>query len=628
MSKLFNRHGYILGLLVLLMLPSVFAVSPTFNTTGGDINAENAIAYYPYTGGSLNDFSGNEYHLTNDGADIVSGILGNGYGFVTANEDGQRIDEFPFSFGTGSVDLPKSIGFWINVPDATPATQMNMLGKYSGFGSLREYLFELRSDGHLVFQLYDVSGDVIRTITDQQDFSDSTWHHVMITYDGSTTAGGLEIFVDGVKPSQTPQEVGVSYGVASASTQDVTFGARYTTDTPTGQFLEGSLDEAMFLEYEVNLTGASPTAPELYNNGFGVMYNGTGFPELVGGVYVANTTYNVTLNFTATNNSDVTSNDSSINIVTNNATDTASVSWKFPNDARFREVEFTLTNIEGSDTFSNTFTVDRVAEFNEDLGVGELTNNVLYNFTRNFTGGEYPVDISVNAPAIDIVLQNNGTGELDYTFFTTGLASQNFSWKISNSNFTFIDFQELHIVNIPTFGSPVSDQTGTTGTTFTEQVPFFDSTGVDVWTSQPSISSIVADNMTGMLNITVNANNTAQSVNIQFTMNNSQGMQTDEATYTWTTPIPITNQTGSNFSGLENRIDQWLQALGVGALVFFAESTAIPAFGLAAAGGGILFALTLIDNNITDPLPRLFYIVVLLAFIMYLFVKVQLLTRN
>lgn len=90
-------------------------------------------------------------------------------------------------------------------------------------------------------------------------FKDGAWHHIAMTYDGSSTAAGVKIYVDG-----NLQAVSVVTDALSAtivSTDELRLGARKTTGNET--YFQGNLDEIAI--YNAVLSVSDVTA--IYNQG-------------------------------------------------------------------------------------------------------------------------------------------------------------------------------------------------------------------------------------------------------------------------------------------------------------------------------------------------------------------------
>jgi hypothetical protein len=98
----------------------------------------------------------------------------------------------------------------------------------------------------------------VQTTAPSATYDDGDWHHVSITYDGSSTAAGVSISVDGGLPATATIQDGLSLSIVGPTQPAQISGAFTTTDV-----MEGNIDE-------VTIWGKELTIPErvaLYNAG-------------------------------------------------------------------------------------------------------------------------------------------------------------------------------------------------------------------------------------------------------------------------------------------------------------------------------------------------------------------------
>ena len=149
-----------------------------------------------------------------------------------------------FIFGDGLTDKPFSITAWINmtvVEDFKIATK----GVYTVDG---EYRFGLDGSGRLFFQVIDhsVPAAVGRRYATPLTNYVNKWVHVASTYDGSSAAEGVCLYVNGVKVDDANSNVnGASYVAMEPLTSPLHIG-RYDDDYSSGHigdvvFYEGVL---------------------------------------------------------------------------------------------------------------------------------------------------------------------------------------------------------------------------------------------------------------------------------------------------------------------------------------------------------------------------------------------------
>ncbi len=105
-------------------------------------------------------------------------------------------------------------------------------GNFTGWG------FYSLSTGILQLNLtnIDTTNDLVMRTTSTA-LSDLNWHHVAVTYDGSSSANGVRMYIDGVSDSLTTVRSALSASIQSAA--NVNIGARNGTD----QFFAGTIDE-------------------------------------------------------------------------------------------------------------------------------------------------------------------------------------------------------------------------------------------------------------------------------------------------------------------------------------------------------------------------------------------------
>ncbi|WP_372846073.1 LamG domain-containing protein [Pontiella sp.] len=159
------------------------------------------VAYYPFNG-NANDASGNGHDGTVNGA------------LLSTDRDGAADGAFSFDGIDDRIDIPDeaafdfersnsfSIVFWMKSADGDISGN-NMVAKKESSGGHRGYNVALR-DGLLRAQLVDdyLAGNWINQ-NGTTVLSDGVWHHVGVTYDGSSKAAGLKFYVDGASEAVT-----------------------------------------------------------------------------------------------------------------------------------------------------------------------------------------------------------------------------------------------------------------------------------------------------------------------------------------------------------------------------------------------------------------------------------------
>jgi hypothetical protein len=125
-----------------------------------------------------------------------------------------------------------SLSFWIRKPDSSAAAVLaKMDDSYVGW---RVY-----SETGISFDLINNPTTNRLTVDSGILLADQLWHHVAITYDGSSSALGVAIFLDGVQVSTTTSYNTLSASIVNAAA--LTMGRAMTSAAPL--YFVGSLDE-------------------------------------------------------------------------------------------------------------------------------------------------------------------------------------------------------------------------------------------------------------------------------------------------------------------------------------------------------------------------------------------------
>ena len=190
--------------------------------------------------------------------------------FLDGNGDYVNVsDDDSLSFGNDTDDDPFSVSAWIYMKDAT---QFRILNK--AFNSTyHEYMFATTSTDKLIFQLRDeVNTEYIRTDSNiDMGVYEDEWIHVVGTYDGSSQASGLNLYIDGNPIDST--DLSNSYTAMHNSGGNLYMGTFFVS-TGGKDYGNGSIDEVRIFNktltsseikdlYSRELIGAST---ELYDN--------------------------------------------------------------------------------------------------------------------------------------------------------------------------------------------------------------------------------------------------------------------------------------------------------------------------------------------------------------------------
>ncbi len=132
---------------------------------------------------------------------------------------------------------PFSIAAWINF---VPAIGNNyyILAKQNNYSPWEGIQFAVDGTNDRIWTtLSDIGGGSIWTITPYNSITPSTWHLVVMTYDGSLLASGTAMYLDGVAQSFAVDSNNLTSSILT--THDMTIGA----DPSGNQPLNGTLDD-------------------------------------------------------------------------------------------------------------------------------------------------------------------------------------------------------------------------------------------------------------------------------------------------------------------------------------------------------------------------------------------------
>ena len=113
-------------------------------------------------------------------------------------------DQDEYSPTNGSTDTAFSISAWVYVGDVSEDNGPFVAKSNNTISVRNEYIFK-HSNGEVQLFIYDstlnANGNQIRAQANAATLSDSTWHHVVATYDGSTNASGIKLYTDASQTS-------------------------------------------------------------------------------------------------------------------------------------------------------------------------------------------------------------------------------------------------------------------------------------------------------------------------------------------------------------------------------------------------------------------------------------------
>jgi PKD repeat protein len=119
------------------------------------------------------------------------------------------------------------------------------------------------------------SGEQIRCFG-STDVADGEWHHVIVTYDGSGSVSGVNIYLDGV-----PETIGWTIGTVSADTTN-DFPVQISGREGTHYVFDGCIDEVKIWGVELQAPVADANGPYIFDEGSEIIFDGSGSSDADG----------------------------------------------------------------------------------------------------------------------------------------------------------------------------------------------------------------------------------------------------------------------------------------------------------------------------------------------------------
>ena len=144
-----------------------------------------------------------ELHAGSDSQPIVAH---NAISFDGTNDCITVSDQAAYSFTDGSTDKPFSISAWVFVGDISSDNGPFVTKVDFTASTATEYLFK-QANGKIQMFMYDTSkstsGHAIRALANATSLTNNTWHHVVMTYDGTDSQNGITLYTDGSETAST-----------------------------------------------------------------------------------------------------------------------------------------------------------------------------------------------------------------------------------------------------------------------------------------------------------------------------------------------------------------------------------------------------------------------------------------
>lgn len=154
-----------------------------------------------------------------------------------------------------------SIGMWVKQSTAATKILASQYTDTSGAGTATaaNFDFYVLSDGSITCQILSSSTTAvyIGRSTAASALPVNTWTHIVATWDGTTSATGIKIYVNGTA-SDTTTSTGGSFTAANSASLPFRIGARSTTGGAVELTFNGTIDDVRY--YSRALSSAEVTA--------------------------------------------------------------------------------------------------------------------------------------------------------------------------------------------------------------------------------------------------------------------------------------------------------------------------------------------------------------------------------
>lgn len=237
----------------------MFLINPYILGGGAAVNPlwNDLLAYYT-ADNTGNDALGNYNGTLTNGATYGTGIINNGFSFDGVNDYVDLGNNLDFDGTT-----PFSISCFV-YHDTSFSTFAHYLSKISYSPSALGYQLNTSSD-KIRFYLTALrnGGGYCYVETTNSVLTINTWHHVVMTYDGSQDISGVNIYVDNT--SVALSSLGNNLTGSTSNSDNSSIGAG---SNGTAYYMRGIIDEVGVWNRELTATEVT----ELYNSGAAKQY--------------------------------------------------------------------------------------------------------------------------------------------------------------------------------------------------------------------------------------------------------------------------------------------------------------------------------------------------------------------
>jgi hypothetical protein len=191
------------------------------------------LAYYKLDEDVL-DYGPNEYDGTNSGVSFATGQVNNAGDFEESESDYISIGNISGLNFSGSTSL--SISFWIKMESSV--ADMSILSKRNHVSPFEGWEVFITSTNKIRFSIGSNNTTDKLEVESTNTITDSTWTHVIITYNGSQLPSGVNIYINNTVESSLTT-IQNNFTGDSSNSYNASIGSRNNTTT----FFDGLLDE-------------------------------------------------------------------------------------------------------------------------------------------------------------------------------------------------------------------------------------------------------------------------------------------------------------------------------------------------------------------------------------------------
>jgi hypothetical protein len=139
---------------------------------------------------------------------------------------------------------PHSWSFWVRVTDL--AATHAIITKSAGTLSYAGYIHVISTSGEVYFSLYNnnAGGDLLQVRTTNTVISAGIWAHAVYTYDGSSSASGVKVYVNGGSQAMTTVTDNLTANITNV-------GSLQLGKTTDAVYLKGNLDDVAAYDKEL-----------------------------------------------------------------------------------------------------------------------------------------------------------------------------------------------------------------------------------------------------------------------------------------------------------------------------------------------------------------------------------------